>query len=54
MGAAKWQKRGLPHAHLLIWLCTKINATAIDRIISAEIPDPKLNKDLHMRVYLGS
>lgn len=35
-----WQKRGLPLAHILLWLCTKINSTQIDTRISVEIPDP--------------
>lgn len=34
-----WQKRGLPHAHILIWLVRKITPDQIDNIISAEIPD---------------
>jgi len=33
-------KRGLPHAHILIWLKNKIHADQIDKIISAEFPDP--------------
>ena len=40
------QKRGLPHAHILIWLEDKIRSEEIYQIISAEIPDtstyPKL------------
>ena len=42
----EFQKRGLPHAHILVWLSkNKINITyeTIDNLISAEIPDP--NKD---------
>lgn len=29
----EWQKRGLPHAHILIWLNEKIMAPQIDDII---------------------
>lgn len=31
---------GLPHAHILLWLHTKIRPDDIDRIIWAELPDP--------------
>ena len=38
----EFQKRGLPHAHILIWLApnAKIHPDNIDHIISAEIPNP--------------
>ncbi|XP_044597583.1 uncharacterized protein LOC123274158 [Cotesia glomerata] len=36
----EWQKRALPHAHILVWLIDKIRPEDIDNIISAEIPDP--------------
>ena len=39
MYSVEWQKRGLPHAHILIWLIEKITPDKIDQIISAEIPD---------------
>lgn len=39
MYCIEWQKRGLPHVHLLIWLENKLNPNDIDKIISAEIPD---------------
>lgn len=46
MYSIEWQKRGLPHAHILIWLIRKITPDQIDRIISAEFPnqndDPQL------------
>ncbi|KIH61446.1 hypothetical protein ANCDUO_08282 [Ancylostoma duodenale] len=38
--SVEWQKRGLPHAHILIWLKDKIHPTEIDSVISAEIPNP--------------
>lgn len=41
MYSIEWQKRGLPHAHILIWLKERLVATKIDDIISAELPDPK-------------
>lgn len=46
MYSIEWQKRGLPHAHILIWLAKKIQPCDIDKVISAELPseqnDPKL------------
>ncbi|XP_073532421.1 uncharacterized protein [Phyllobates terribilis] len=43
MYSVEWQKRGLPHAHILIWLKQKIQPTEIDNIISAELPDPQID-----------
>ena len=46
MYSIEWQKRGLPHAHILLWTKKKVHANDIDKVISAEIPnkeeDPKL------------
>ena len=39
MYSIEWQKRGLPHAHILIWLIDKITPDKIDEVISAELPD---------------
>lgn len=47
MYSIEWQKRGLPHAHILIWLRQKITPDLIDNIISAEIPDPDIDPELH-------
>ncbi|GFR15403.1 helitron_like_N domain-containing protein [Trichonephila clavata] len=41
------KKRGLPHAHILRWMMEKITPNRIDEIISAEIPDIEIEKDLH-------
>lgn len=42
MYVVEYQKRGLPHAHMLIWLDhaakSRLNKN-IDKFISAEIPD---------------
>lgn len=38
---------GLPHPHILMWLYNKINPNEIDAVISAQIPDPKVDKDLN-------
>ncbi|XP_067939122.1 uncharacterized protein [Watersipora subatra] len=43
----EWQKRGLPHCHLLLWLVEKIRPFQVDPIISAEIPDNKENPTLY-------
>ena len=48
MYSVEFQKRGLPHAHLLLWLKNKLRPSDIDKIIRAEIPneltDPELFK----------
>ncbi|SCV74953.1 BQ2448_7982 [Microbotryum intermedium] len=47
----EYQKRGLPHAHVLITLAADDRPmTADDRIVCAEIPDPDLYLDLHTTV----
>lgn len=47
--SVEFQKRGLPHAHILIWLApqAKINPENIDHVISAEIPCPTETPILH-------
>ncbi|XP_074328080.1 uncharacterized protein LOC141665994 [Apium graveolens] len=46
MHVIEFQKRGLPHAHILIWLHPddrpKITGQ-IDKMVSAEIPDPEID-----------
>jgi len=39
MYTIEWQKRGLPHVHLLVWLQDKVRPNDIDTVISAELPD---------------
>ena len=48
----EYQKRGLPHAHILIWIKPedKVRPDDIDRVISAEIPDPESDPELHRLV----
>jgi len=50
--SVEFQKRGLPHAHILVWLVPehKITPDKIDNIICAEIPDPALDPELHQIV----
>lgn len=47
MYSVEWQKRGLPHVHILLWMINKIRPDHIDSIISAEIPDPETDPELH-------
>ncbi len=49
----EYQKRGLPHAHLLIWLHPNDvprTPEEIDKHISSEVPDPCINAELHEKV----
>ncbi|CAN0860638.1 hypothetical protein LINGRAHAP2_LOCUS7994 [Linum grandiflorum] len=46
MHTVEFQKRGLPHAHILVWLAkdAKLNIPdQIDKVISAELPNPVLD-----------
>ncbi|XP_044583531.1 uncharacterized protein LOC123264352 [Cotesia glomerata] len=44
--SVEWQKRGLPHAHISVWLIDKIRPEEINNIISADniIPDPSTDQ----------
>ncbi len=50
----EYQKRGLPHLHLLLMLQDAVDkprcAEHIDRIIRAEIPDPVVEPELYKAV----
>ena len=51
----EFQKRGLPHAHILIILCdtaTPRDIVEYDRIVYAVLPDPVLQPRLHAIVKL--
>lgn len=44
--SVEFQKRGLPHAHILIWLQKdgrEGTTSVVDSFISAEIPDPTID-----------
>ena len=45
----EWQKHGLPHCHLLLWLSAehRVIPDKIDDVICAEIPDPSVDPELH-------
>ncbi|XP_044588797.1 uncharacterized protein LOC123267978 [Cotesia glomerata] len=47
MYTIEWQKRGLPHVHILLWLEEKIRPESIDQIICAELSDPNKDPDLY-------
>lgn len=47
MFSIEWQKRGLPHVHILLWLRDRFTSNQIDSVISAEIPDPVKDPQLH-------
>jgi len=50
MHTIEFQKRGLPHAHLLVFLHPSSkypNAEDIDKVISTEIPCSKQNPQLY-------
>lgn len=47
MYTVEWQKRGLTHVHILLWLIDKITRNETDNAIGVEIPDPDLYPILH-------
>ena len=54
VGVIEFQKRGLPHIHILLITETKpsqSNEQDIDKFICAEIPDPIKLPDLHKKLY---
>ncbi|XP_076057180.1 uncharacterized protein LOC143034695 [Oratosquilla oratoria] len=45
--SVEWQKRGLPHAHILLWMAVRVTADTVSQVIRAEIPD----KEKEPRLY---
>ncbi|XP_043217562.1 uncharacterized protein LOC122379414 [Amphibalanus amphitrite] len=49
MHTIEWQKRGLPHAHIVVWMVPddKPRPDQIDDCVVAELPDPAEDPELH-------
>ena len=47
MYTIEWQKRGLPHVHLLLWLKLSIHDNDIDKFILGEILDRRVDPILN-------
>ncbi|XP_060858512.1 uncharacterized protein LOC132935889 [Metopolophium dirhodum] len=45
--SVEWQKRGLPHVHILLWLENQITSDMIDKFVCAEIPNPDVDPLLY-------
>ncbi|XP_076037089.1 uncharacterized protein LOC143022651 [Oratosquilla oratoria] len=43
----EWQKRGLPHVHIPLWMKRKVTENTVSSLISAEIPDKKKHPELY-------
>jgi hypothetical protein len=43
----EYQKRGLPHLHLVVWLQRDIQLEDVDNVICCEIPDPAEHPELY-------
>ncbi|KAL1330530.1 hypothetical protein AAHE18_12G116100, partial [Arachis hypogaea] len=41
MYTVEFQKRGLPHAHMLLWLYAESNLQSVDEFICVELPNPQ-------------
>lgn len=49
----EFQKRGLPHAHILLWIDREnksFTVTDVDNVISAEIPDKENQPEMYKAV----
>ena len=47
----EWQKWGLHHSHILVWLEEKLRPTSADSFISSELPNPNADPVLHDKRY---
>ena len=48
--SVEFQKRGLGHIHMCIWLKNPIRPEQVDEFVSAEIPDPSVDPELYLLV----
>ena len=46
VASVEWQKRGLPHAHILLWLADPVHPNDIDKYVSAELPSEQDDEEL--------
>ncbi|GBP31644.1 hypothetical protein EVAR_84090_1 [Eumeta japonica] len=57
MYTIEWQKRDLPHMHMLVWLMNKIRPDQIDSIMAAELSvkkeDPVLYEIIKKHMFHG-
>jgi len=52
MYSVEWQKRGPPHACILLWMVEKIRPDEIDDIIWKKIPDPETDPEIYEIVWI--
>jgi hypothetical protein len=50
IGVVEFQKRGLPHLHVVVFLTEPIRAEFWDTYVCAEIPDPDTDPQLHQTI----
>ncbi|XP_053597507.1 uncharacterized protein LOC106694146 [Microplitis demolitor] len=50
MYTVEWQKRRLPHIHILLWLEEKLRPESIDKVISAELPNQDQDQELYEKI----
>ena len=50
IGVIEFQKRGLPHAHIVLKFRSEPSLSVLDSFISAELPDPNQEPDLYNQV----
>ena len=47
----EYQKQGVPHCHILIWIESfQFNSEIIDSVVCTEIPDRRVDEDLYQLV----
>ena len=46
VASVEWQKRGIPHAHILLWLADPVHPNDFDKYVSAELPSEQDDEEL--------